>query len=169
MDVHRPTTADRHPGEELPVPDFMATLDLDADAPLTEDDLMNVAERGGSATGFPGTQRLSTTLTVVADDFIGATQVAIEEVTSIVPGEVVAIELVSDAEADRRDDEASRLAGTAEAASILGVSRQRVSQLANTHRDFPSPYVRLRSGPVWVASHLRTWKMRWDRGRSAIA
>ena len=54
-----------------------------------------------------------------------------------------------------------------EAAEILGVSRQRVHQLAHQHPDFPAPAYRLRagccgSGPVSSAAHPRG---SWTHGR----
>jgi hypothetical protein len=41
-----------------------------------------------------------------------------------------------------------QLAGVAEAAELLGVSKQRVSQLALT-AGFPKPIGRARCGPIW--------------------
>lgn len=48
------------------------------------------------------------------------------------------------------------LVGVREAAEILGVSKQRVSQLSQS-AGFPSPIARLHATPVWVADHLRTF------------
>jgi len=49
-----------------------------------------------------------------------------------------------------------RLAGIAEIADLLGVSRQRVTQL--TKQDtFPEPLQRLRMGPVWKLSDIQAW------------
>lgn len=53
------------------------------------------------------------------------------------------------------------LAGVAEIALILGVSKQRVSELA-TSATFPDPLARLKSGPVWdsraIGNLVREWK-----------
>jgi predicted DNA-binding transcriptional regulator AlpA len=48
------------------------------------------------------------------------------------------------------------LLGAAEIAGLLGVSRQRVTQL--THTDgFPAPVLRLRMGSLWHAQDVRDW------------
>lgn len=54
------------------------------------------------------------------------------------------------------------LMGTAEIAALLGVSRQRVLQLA-AHRAFPEPVAVLSMGKVWKAEDVRRWSA--SRGR----
>ena len=54
------------------------------------------------------------------------------------------------------------LAGVAEVAGMLGVSRQRVSQLAGS-RDFPEPVVTLAAGPVWERKAVEDWAERTGR------
>ncbi len=49
-----------------------------------------------------------------------------------------------------------RLAGTAEIAVMLGVSRQRVQQLARSS-DFPEPYDVLAGGRVWLWADVEAW------------
>ena len=49
--------------------------------------------------------------------------------------------------------------GTAEAAAWLGVSRQRVLQLA-ARDDFPEPLAVLTMGKVWRAGDVRAWAAR---------
>ncbi len=49
------------------------------------------------------------------------------------------------------------LVGAAEIASILGVSRQRVSQIAAFDEDFPAPEVELASGRVWRREAIEEW------------
>jgi len=44
--------------------------------------------------------------------------------------------------------------GAAEVAKMLGVRRQRVSQLT-AEPDFAEPWLRLRIGKVWLASDIR--------------
>jgi prophage regulatory protein len=48
------------------------------------------------------------------------------------------------------------LCGLAEIASRLGVSVQRVDQLAKLD-DFPEPVARLASGRVWLTDDIRAW------------
>jgi hypothetical protein len=50
-----------------------------------------------------------------------------------------------------------------EAAEVLGVSRQRLHELAARHRGFPEPLYRLRVGPLWVRSAIEAFAQRWDR------
>ena len=49
-----------------------------------------------------------------------------------------------------------RLAGLAEAADVLGVSKRSAGQYAK-RPDFPAPLARLASGPVWDASAIEAW------------
>jgi len=58
--------------------------------------------------------------------------------------------------------------GVTEAAQLLGVSRQRLAQLASRD-DFPEPMVRLAAGPVWLRSSIEWFERRWLRkpGRPA--
>ena len=58
--------------------------------------------------------------------------------------------------------------GATEAARMLGVSRQRLYQLAKRD-DFPPPMVQLAAGPVWLTNSIRAFEGSWDRrpGRRA--
>ena len=51
----------------------------------------------------------------------------------------------------------SHLVGLSEIAKMLGVSRQRVGQLAQDHDDFPSPVADLASGRIWETAAIETW------------
>lgn len=48
------------------------------------------------------------------------------------------------------------LMGPAEIARLLGVSRQRVTQLA-AEPDFPTPTANLAMGKVWLSADVRAW------------
>lgn len=54
------------------------------------------------------------------------------------------------------------LVGVSESAAILGVSKQRITELAKG-RSFPVPIARLASGPVWFAATIRHFNDTWDR------
>ncbi len=58
-----------------------------------------------------------------------------------------------------------RLAGIREIAELLGVSRQRASQLAQS-KSFPPPLDRIAQGPVWRRSDVERWA---ERRRSPAA
>lgn len=49
------------------------------------------------------------------------------------------------------------LMGTAEVATLLGVSRQRVHQLIQSHADFPKPVAVLTATRVWLAGDVQRW------------
>jgi hypothetical protein len=78
---------------------------------------------------------------------------------------VVRLECVTEAELEQSlaTPVLPELAGVAEAAEMLSVSKQRVSQLAAEHADFPSPVVMLRATPVWYVSGIRGFAGRWQR------
>lgn len=53
-------------------------------------------------------------------------------------------------------EDSPELMGSAEIASLLGVSRQRVQQLVNTP-GFPAPVATLAMGKVWPGQAVRKW------------
>ena len=55
------------------------------------------------------------------------------------------------------------LIGASEAADLLGVTRQRVHQLAAEHPGFPTPLVRVRMGPLWATSAIEGFARSWTR------
>jgi hypothetical protein len=54
------------------------------------------------------------------------------------------------------------LVGVAELAEMLHVSPQRASEL-QSRAGFPAPIAVLRSGPVWVRSHVQDFEQQWER------
>ena len=69
-----------------------------------------------------------------------------------------------------RPDTPELLAAT-DVAELLGVSRQRVHQLHSERADFPEPYQRLGSGPIWTRPAIEAFDHSWTRkpGRPAKA
>lgn len=61
------------------------------------------------------------------------------------------------------------LLSTPDVAELLGVSRQRVHQLHTERSDFPAPYARLGSGPIWARPAIEAFDRSWTRkpGRPA--
>jgi len=51
------------------------------------------------------------------------------------------------------------LAGAAEAAAILGVTRQQVHRLAK-HPNFPEPVAELEMGRIWLLADIQQWARR---------
>ncbi len=64
--------------------------------------------------------------------------------------------------AENKDPQPRDLVGAAEAALLLGVSRQRVGQLAE-RADFPAPIARLSAGPVWTRISIEAFDQSWSR------
>lgn len=113
---------------------------------------------------------LEVTLTVSGDDVVDAANCAIEilEPAAADAGlgtlKVRGIEIIDLEEHDRRLAEPAvpELAGIAEIAELLGVTRQRASTLQKTP-GFPSPAAQLRSGPVWRRNDLDRFVATWAR------
>ncbi len=51
----------------------------------------------------------------------------------------------------------SHLVGLSEIATMLGVTRQRASQLVRDYGDFPPPVAELAAGRVWETAAVETW------------
>ena len=49
------------------------------------------------------------------------------------------------------------LVGVSELATLLGVSRQRVAQIADSYPDFPAPEAELASGRIWTREAVEGW------------
>jgi hypothetical protein len=57
---------------------------------------------------------------------------------------------------------APELLGIAELAAMLGVSKQRASELARS-AEFPRPRVTLKAGPVWTRASIVRYMATWQR------
>jgi hypothetical protein len=128
-------------------------------------------ELGGAAVGG-GRKGLSVTLAVQAGDYLSALSGAAERVAmacrhhGIEPGDVVEAQARTweRADADLGTPNYPDIVGAAEAAEILGVSRQRVHQLLRENPRFPEPLYRLRgTGPLWVRAGIEAFTRRWER------
>jgi len=80
------------------------------------------------------------------------------------PGDLEAVEVVSVEDGDKALEQRNYpdLVGVSEVAELLGVSRQRVSELAKVDY-FPKPLAHLKSGPVWDRVSLTHFLEDWDR------
>jgi hypothetical protein len=59
--------------------------------------------------------------------------------------------------------------GTVEAAALLGVSRHRLAELADTHTEFPSPLATLTIGRVWTRAAIESFTRHWHDGQAGRA
>jgi hypothetical protein len=75
------------------------------------------------------------------------------------------------AELDAQRPDTPELLAATDVARLLGVSRQRVHQLHSERGDFPAPYARLGSGPIWTRPAIEAFGRSWTRkpGRPAKA
>lgn len=80
------------------------------------------------------------------------------------------VEALTDDELDRELEQPAfpDLIGVAELAELLGVTRQRASEI-QTRAGFPAPVVKLKSGPVWKRTSINAFLETWSRkpGRPA--
>jgi predicted DNA-binding transcriptional regulator AlpA len=60
-------------------------------------------------------------------------------------------------EAEPEDYEPAQLIGATDVGRVLGVTRQRVYQLAELYADFPSPVSTPSRGALWDSSAIRAW------------
>lgn len=74
----------------------------------------------------------------------------------------VEVETMKDLDRRLQESHTPEIVGVTEVAGILGVSKQRVSELARS-RDFPPPIVMLAAGPVWLQSSIVQFVSRWHR------
>lgn len=78
-------------------------------------------------------------------------------------GHVERVEVMTEEFRDRSlDQEPEQYVGVAEVAGLLGVSKQRVSQMEEVD-GFPAPVARLASGPVWRLATLQRFVSEWPR------
>lgn len=77
---------------------------------------------------------------------------------------VVSVEVLEWAEFERQLEIPTfpNVVGVTELADMLGVSKQRASELARVEH-FPKPFVELASGPIWVEPNIRDFVATWER------
>ena len=76
---------------------------------------------------------------------------------------IARVEVLDDVYLEREvSQEPARYVGVSEIAKLLGVSRQRVSEL-RAREDFPWPVAELAAGPVWTLSSLQRFIAEWPR------
>lgn len=122
-----------------------------------------------AAFGAPG-GRLDIQMTVFADNLPAAARCAAETAekmlaVSEVFGDVVAVEVLTAAELDRRlfgPPDTENMMTTRDVAARLKVSRQRVLQLAQNLPSFPSP-VQIGKGLAWSRSAVERFAENWVR------
>jgi hypothetical protein len=157
---------------------YIEVADDDTEDPVSVEQLEKLADllepRSASVGGGGG--QYSARLSVEADrDRAAADQALMEfakarEKARLPKWPVVHLDLMTEErlDAELAEPPFPEVVGVAEAAKLLGVSKQRVLQLTERD-DFPAPMVRLAAGPVWLAASIRAFDQRWSRkpGRPA--
>lgn len=159
--------------------DIDLPIDPDTDAGInTLADLTAALPRFGGITHNAKTGVATIRLNTDADTLVQAITDTLEVVATAItkildepepPTRIEVMPLAAHLENIERGAGSLELAGASEVAEILGVVRQRVSQLANSHPDFPAPLAELHSGPVYDAAAIRAFNETWTRkaGRPA--
>jgi predicted DNA-binding transcriptional regulator AlpA len=146
---------------ELTAPTKTA-IDIDGD---WVDDLMDLA---ADADGIVSVARdgslISTRFTIEADDVVTATTLAVETWSSWADKLGIPVAAPTWADVCTYDTLETRnniplypdVIGVTEVAEIMGVSKQRASELTK-RANFPQPIARLALGPVWPKRNIEAW------------
>ena len=154
-------------------------LEAAGDGSVDEERLVDLLEHlsdfGASVTGSPeepidGKGRYGATFAVAADSPVQAVVTSCETFMSaakkagLPDWPIVRVEVMTEEEFETALEQPSvpDLVGITEISEILGVSRQRASELARSKR-FPSPLAELASGPVWAAPTISRFVDDWER------
>jgi predicted DNA-binding transcriptional regulator AlpA len=135
---------------------------------------MAIEEMLEASTGSTGIQPacglFTVTATIAAGNWEKAKDVAVAAISHAmrsckIAAEVLGVEVLDRDIYDRRAEEPSvpELLSAPEIAEMLGVTRQRVHQLAAENARFPEPILRLGSGPVWIAEAIQHFTREWSR------
>lgn len=128
-----------------------------------EDLLDGLRPHSGVVSGGPGFPFYAATLSISAPAAGTAIEKAIRVLARLTPRRPLRSRDVTRAEAAKQADVERDLerptfpeiVGTTETAKILGVSKQRVWELARQERTpFPEPIVKLAAGPIWLRSSV---------------
>ena len=114
---------------------------------------------------LPMLERFAVTGTIMCPDWQKASDVVAHTVGNVIGAlEPISVETVDLDEYDRRANAATLpdVVSSTEVAEMLGVTRQRVLQLANDPR-FPEPLFRLATGSIWSVDAIRAFEAKWER------
>lgn len=157
---------------------WQVTVDLDVSG-MSDELLGHVGEQlsdnGAAVAGQES--HLSVVLTIEAETVFDAGQSgydlvleAVEEAGVEVEA-TLGVEAITAEEADRRLAEPAipALVAAADAADLLGVSRQRIHQLRGEDVGFPEPVDELKQGPLWTRASIEAFgRDRKPRGRPKL-
>ncbi|MGH3913598.1 MAG: hypothetical protein ACRDTC_09325 [Pseudonocardiaceae bacterium] len=138
--------------------DWIIQVCVDTGEPPTEQRLIELDDAAGkhdaTVSRWAAGPGYTLTMNVQADDVTNAMLESrrITQRLSVDPLTVVDLRVTTPErfEAETLRPDFPPLASAADAAEILGVSRQRVHQLAASHTRFPAPVARVATGPLWT-------------------
>ena len=157
----------------MPTTDWALSVDFDSELPLTDGQLDTLSDRGDQdditvARRVSGGYSLRETL--AADNPLAAAEDLVQlglkwamELAIHANFVSVAVLRADLAEADVLAPSIPDLASAADAAEILGVSRQRIHQLAGHHPRFPAAVSHVAMGPLWTVDAINWFASIWDR------
>lgn len=144
--------------------DWSVAVDYEADVDhLTPDEYAAALHQAGAVTGRLDFDRSRVGFTVTVEaatlrQALAAGQRQTDQIAATLPGlgQAVRVEALTAAElaAQLRRPTLPPLVGVTEAAAILGVSPQRVDQLAREKPLFPQPVAELGCGRVWTEASI---------------
>lgn len=157
--------------------EWSATVEFSVERPtITQAERMLEALAQHHPAGSVGPRTMGASLSIEAPDATSASRKAARLVLNaaktagIRAGEVVELEVMEWKRFERWLDTPTfpDLIGSAEAAEILGVSRQRFHEIRRT-KDFPEPLAEVAATPLWVRGAVQNFIKTWNRkpGRPA--
>jgi hypothetical protein len=153
--------------------DWAISVEFDAESPLTADELdelsdladethTTVARRSGGGYVVLTTREADDPYRAAAD----VTRLGIWWATELgIKARLLGASMLTSEEAAMRAQAPTipALASAADAAHILGVSRQRVHQLSKQHPRFPPAIAHVAVGPLWTVDAIRWFGSVWER------
>ncbi|HEY3749858.1 MAG TPA: hypothetical protein VGL80_11690 [Pseudonocardiaceae bacterium] len=134
---------------------------LDALSDLGDLENVTVARRGGGGCTLLDTRAGDPLQAAEELVQLGAKWAAEIDVRAYMVG--VRVMTSEQAEADALAPSVPALASAADAADLLGVSRQRVHQLSKQHPRFPAPIAHVAIGPLWTVDAIQWFASIWER------
>jgi hypothetical protein len=161
--------------------EWIVSVSVDTATGLDEQALVELADaaerRDASVSRRAARPGFTVTVGVTAADPLAAAQDGVrwvlDELAADRTGAVVDLRVTTPEqfETEALHPDFPELASAADAADILGVSRQRVHQLAASNTRFPAPIARVATGPLWTVPAIEHFAEVWERkpGRPAAA
>ncbi|MDN5855159.1 MAG: hypothetical protein L0K86_20380 [Actinomycetia bacterium] len=137
-------------------------IDVDAETIVSWGDQLDTLD--ASLAPEPGGGLSITVWVDEAEDVFDAQRSAHEVAHNVTAHGPIGIEVLTEQAYVATADEPTlpEMVSAPEVGEMLGVTRQRVSQLQHT-TGFPEPLYRLRTGPIWDAKAIGAFARVWDR------